>query len=566
VIEQYLSISRSKNFIPACIWETPVWRYLLYSTQPEVFDDVTADPKVPSQPFTVNNVIIDGIEYTNRPLSDTRTNPRSWTQEDEFLYVHYSDSFPTWLFYSHTYGTIIGRSSGKTRFFDGKKYSAGLDIQLRYEIEADNLEYSKLSFISGSYTILAEGEFDNLRDILGNDIETAYSLDGVNKVPLNTMFIEEAEITMGQVSLKAADKREKLNTPIASEIFTQEEYPKMKESFYGKNKQEVFGFCRGVPAVCVDQLDIYTDETESVYKEYRTYRVASVITRVDKIEVKMTQPKDGQNKGGDVWVTADSSNIQNIDYEKGEIEIKAIQCLPIISNAEPDYGNESYEVRVTGVFRTNGTHWDILSYLLETSLGDTWQKQCNAAEIQRELSDTGTAGLFIEKETKIFDVIETLQSSGIYGWQLHDYQGKLTVRKDDNERLPKDKKIKGIDIININEVGVSLSMNNYATTVEVEYQRNYSEKSNNLLQDTSNRTYLFPIYRNDKTYTAQSYLESEEDARARCNYLLAHFATPRLMVYNVMLFGEKWLDLRIYDIIGIYLKSNTAGKTGGLIL
>jgi hypothetical protein len=373
------------------------------------------------------------------------------------------------------------------------------------------------------------------------------------------MFIGEAEITLAAVSLKASDKREKLNVPIAAEVFTREEYPKMKETYSGKTKQEVFGYCRGVPAVCVDQLDVYTDEAGEIPKEYRTYRAASAITVITLIEVKMTQPNPDnpqQNKDGDVWVTVPvtSPNIQKIDYAKGEIEIKAIQCMPLLDNGKPDYGNEPYEVRLTGTFRTNGTHWAILSYLLETAMGNTWREQCDAAEMQAELSGTGTAGLFINKETKIFDIIQTLQSSGVYGWQLHDYRGKLTVRKDDNGRSAIAKKIRGIDILDINGIGVSLSMNDYATSVEVEYQRNYSEDSNNLLRDDSNRAVLFPIYRNDKTYTAQSYLESGTEARARANYLLAHFALPRLVVRDIRLFGDQWIGLRIYDIIGVYLE------------
>jgi hypothetical protein len=97
-------------------------------------------------------------------------------------------------------------------------------------------------------------------------------------------------------------------------------------------------------------------------------------------------------------------------------------------------------------------------------------------------------------------------------------------------------------------------MDDYATSVEVEYQRNYSEDSNNVLRDDSNRKTLFPIYRNDNTYTAQSCLESQAEARARADYLLAHFAVPRLMVRDIRLSGEQWLGLRIYDIIGVYLE------------
>jgi hypothetical protein len=555
MIEQYLLIEKSSNFLPACIYETPVWRYLLYKTAQEVFDEVTYDPAVPSQPFTVKNVIIDGVEYTPRPdLAGTRANARSWTQDGELLYVHYAGGFPAWLFSSHVYGMIIGRSTGKTRFFDGMKYGAGLDIKLQYKIEADNLEYGKMKFTGGTYTVPARGEFDGLTDILGNDIETAYSLDGVTKTPLNAMFIEEVEITLGEVSLKAADRRERLNVPVAAEVFTEAEYPKMKETDYGKNKQEAFGFCRGVPAVCLDQRDIYqADQTN--YNDYRTFRAASVITSVTKIEVKMTQPESGQNKGGDVWV--DQTGSQTLT-ENGTFTLPANRCLPLLSNGEPDYGNEPYEVRVTGTFRTNGTHWAILQELLAAALGDTWASQCDTGEMQAELSGTGTVGLFIEKETKIFEIIETLQSSGVYGWQLHDWRGLLTIRKDDNARLPLTAKtIKGIDIRNIDEVGVSLGMDGYATTVQVEYRRNYSEKeenAKNVLQDASNRAVLFPLYRIDKTYTALSYLDTDADTRARADYLLAHFAIPRPMIRGMVLTGERWLDLRLYDIIGVYLE------------
>jgi hypothetical protein len=563
VAEQYLSVSRTGTLLPACVYEAPVWRYLLYGPQPEALDNVEADPAVPSQPFTADGVIIDGIAYVKRDLAGTRAAPRSWAQDGGILYVHYDRGCPAWLFLSHACGSVIGRSTGKTRFFGGQKYSAGLGVKLKYLIEADNLEYSKMKLAGGSYTIPAAGEFDSITGILGNNIETSYSLDGVTKIPLGSMFAEEAEITLGSVTIKAADRREKLNVPVAAEVFAKDGYPYMKEAYYGKNKQEAFGFCRGVPAVCVDQAEVYADAAKTVYKEYRTFRAASVITSLSKVEVKMTQPETGQNKDGDVW--ADQTGSQSL-AGNGTFTLPAGKCLPLLPNGVPDYGNEPYEVRVTGTFRTNGTHWAILAYLLETAMGDTWQGQCDAAEMQAELSGTGTVGLFIEKETKVFDIIQTLQSSGIYGWQLHDWRGKLTVRKDNNARPALEKKIKGIDILNISEVGVSLSMNDYATTVQVEYQRNYSEKSNNVLQDSSNRAFLFPIYRNDKTYTAKSCLESETEARERAGGLLAHFASPRLFIRGIRLFGPQWLGLRLYDIIGVYLERELGQEKPPLML
>jgi hypothetical protein len=502
-------------------------------------------------------VYIDGIEYDKLSLSQIGSSPQSWAQEGELLYVHYAGGFPAWLFYSHSYGAVSGFSTGKTRFFDGVKFSAGLDIKLQSKIEADNLEYAKIKLNGGAYSLPSQGGFDDLTSILGNNIETSYSLDGVTRIPFSGMFVEEAELTLGAVNIKAADKREKLNASIAGAVFTAEEYPKMKEDYYGKNKQEALGYCRGVPAVCLDGRDIYGDGTN--YNDCRTFRAASVITRIDKVEVKMTQPKEGQNKGGDVWVnqTAYASPIGN-----GCFTLPALRCLPLLTNGQPDYGNEPYEARVTGMFLTDGAHLAVLSYLLETAMGRSWRDKCDMDETARELSGTGTVGIFIEKETKIVDIIETLQSSGVYGWQLHDYRGRLTARRDDNGRgALADKKIKGVDILNINETSVKIDMNNYATLVQVKYQRNYSENSNNVLQDNSNRTALFSLYRSDKTYTAESYLESPDEARARCGYLLNHFAVPRLTVNNIKLSGAQWLGLRIYDIIGVYLEQEIKTNT-----
>jgi hypothetical protein len=569
MIEQYLTIEQSRVFLPACIYETPVWRYLLYKPVQEIFDEVTYDPAVPSTPFLVNAVYIDGVEYTPQStLALTRANPASWNQDGETLYVHYAGGYPTWLFYYSVYGAAVGFSNGETRFFNGIKFRAGLDIKLKYKIEADNLEYSKMKLIGGDYEIPSQGEFDSLTDILGNNITTSYSIDGVNRIPLNAMFIKDAEITTSALHIKGGDKRENLNREIAADIFTEAEYPKMKKEYYGKNKQEAFGYCRGIPAVCTDQRGVYTEGT--TLKTYRTFRAASHITTLSKVEVKMTQPDSSiplpppsgvappGSRSGEVWVDQTSSSV---DIGGGAFALPCLNCMPLLPNGQPDFGNDPYEVRVTGVFVTNGGHWAILSYLLPIALGGTWESQCNTAEMTSELSGTGTVGIFVEKATKIFNIIETLQSSGIYGWQLHDCQGKLTIRKDNNARTRLTKKIKGVDITNINEVSVRIGIDNYATTVQVEYQRNYSEDSNNVIQDDSNRYRLYPIYRNDKTYTAESYLESEAEARERCTYLLSHFITPRLEVNNIVLRGEQWLDLRIYDIIGVYLEQELRRDT-----
>jgi hypothetical protein len=81
MIEQYLSVGRTANLLIPCVFEAPLWRYLLYKTQQNVFGDVTYDPSVPSEAFSASAVIIDGIEYDRQQsLKAARTNPRTWIQ------------------------------------------------------------------------------------------------------------------------------------------------------------------------------------------------------------------------------------------------------------------------------------------------------------------------------------------------------------------------------------------------------------------------------------------------------------------------------------------------------
>jgi hypothetical protein len=76
------------TLLPTCIYETPVWRVLLYKEK-------TVDPALITQPFTLNTVNINGVGYTKyNDLDDVRANPGSWNQDGETLYIHYPNGNP----------------------------------------------------------------------------------------------------------------------------------------------------------------------------------------------------------------------------------------------------------------------------------------------------------------------------------------------------------------------------------------------------------------------------------------------------------------------------------------
>jgi hypothetical protein len=222
---------------------------------------------------------------------------------------------------------------------------------------------------------------------------------------------------------------------------------------------------------------------------------------------------------------------------------------------------EVYDVRVTGTFHPASTPLDILKVIFNDYCGMDWSDHYfNRTEMQSELGHADvnkTIGILFDKPVDVFTAIEQLQTASISGWQLKTSGSQFTARRDDNDRAVSGT-VGTLDITNLDEVEIDLNSDNYATIVDCSYAKNYAEDdSAQHIIDSGQRQEIINLYAIDKTYYATSLLKNRTDAEAKAAKLAAYFSKPRQLINGIVLFGEKWLTLRVYDIITVDLTADT---------
>jgi hypothetical protein len=563
-----VEISKRKHIIVATCYDTPIWQFVLFSKQDTLLPFMVKSDNIEADYYKVSELklgLISYREYTK--LKDVREYPESFFQDRSsgIVYFHNKAHFPFWVLYAPYVNIIYGLSTDKPLDIEGIHYASGGLSLPAIKDSADNLEYTKMKFKTGSYDLInTKGQYDNAGDFFGNDFSIKHSLFPYTFETTTLDFVyyvSNIKIKLDKTTFSLTDKRKRLSAKIPNEVFTYDDY-KFGESptynqgnLYGKTKQDVYGYCINVPAICINAAQAISNESYNF-----TFRVARKITKLEKIEVKMTQPNE-EDPGvfaGEVWT--DQTGYAAFNYEEGTFTLNKDFCMPEFTS-QRDYP-DMYEVRVTGFFHPADTPLKILKTLLIDYCSLDWEKDFNKAEIESEIGE-GTdvdkiIGVMFDKPTDIYAAIEQLQSASVAGWKLTTSGEKFSARRDDDENRILWGKIETQDITNLDEVEIDFNADNYATIIDVSYAKDYYEDDRyQHIIDDSQRQHIFSIYGLDKTYEAGSLLKEKNDAVAKATNLAKFFSRPRQMINGVILFGTKWLTLRVYDIVEIDLTADT---------
>ncbi|MDR0485965.1 MAG: hypothetical protein LBH29_04490 [Elusimicrobiota bacterium] len=566
-IETYIELNKSENMRQAVIYETPIWIITLYVDYKKHLPFMADKESVYNNlNYRVGEVVVDDIGYSKKnSLAECKAAQRSFYQDGGRLYVHCDNDNPLWVYFSPRYSKIIGFSNGKQREIDGQIYYPGADIKQSLKQSADNLEYDKMKFNTARIDIAnADGSFDKSIDFIGNNINIKYAIAPYTMAKsIMQYYINNAAIKTDRISFECKDKRERLSQKIPNEYFTggdDGEYPKINTDLIGKIKQEAFGYCKGLPGVCVDRNDLYNPDGS--IKTTRAYRFSSKITgNLEYIEIKQTQ--DMENPKGEQWTQLfNPIGIHSYDRANGIININAIACLPHLPNGVPKYDAEPYEVRATGIFNPESSPKDIIQALLYKYCEIPFDSQnYNVSEWNAELAALANIGIVFDKETDIFAAIEQIQNASARGFQVYYDYDKFSARLDDNNRAVS-VNIEPSDILNINDIEINMNTDLYATTAQVEYARNYQAKTAEILIDNRNEKNLKNLFKIPKTYILKSGLKSKAEAQAAADNLIDFFKTIRPMINGIKLFGEAYFDLKLFDIVKIDLRIEN--KDGGI--
>jgi hypothetical protein len=567
-----VEIEKSSTILPAMVYRTPIWYFVVYEIGKVEFDWMDDGPLgrdvVIVGSLTINNIVYINAVGTTDPMT---LQQKQFCQIENKVYVRTENDNPLWVYYNPKYNIITGFTDEKSCKKDGVVYKSGLDYFPQISDEADNLEYGVMKFANENITLKnTNGEYDSVTKYFGNNIRVKSEINGeIEK--LYEYYIKNVKIKEDKTTFICGDRREKLKQKVPGQRFTVAEYPYMKPELEGEIKQDVYGECEWVKCVCVDELKIYegerseSEEEDRPLKSYRTFYAARKITELklidtrpgkdniqkqDHVWVKQTQPEDG----GEVW-TPCLINRGKSDLANGLFALDISKCMPPWEGVDVP---EVYEVRACGVFwapdtKTETRPLDIIIELLRhyceiPPYDEHWYK---LGEIRDEIGGLAPIGIVYDSEISVFEAIEKLQNASDYGFRFTTDYNRFTARRDDNER-PTAAIIKITDIVDIGKAELDMQIEHYATIVDIAYKRNYYKNTALHYEGRANQEELMNVHGIEKIYEPETYLIDETKAREKAERLEAFFRKNRIMIKNIGVLN--WPKLRVFDVVKIDLR------------
>jgi hypothetical protein len=338
------------------IYRPGIWRYCLYATGgllPFMNDTYNRTP------IKCNNIIIDNEEYnefeTIVEMIDFDEKKGCWVNGGSVIYVRFPFYNPPYLHYLFRYGVLLGFTDNKPVVLNGTAYRPGLLSSSKIEHSADAFTYDRMKFNSASVAIdNSNGQFDDAGYLFGNEFnlligiipkderdnprrrvkllaeaenkqlvpvkktDEYITLIGKDKKKPEPQFWKIAQYYIANITVGLAsatfhlkDKRERLSAKIPDQWYTTGAYPRIEEKYIDKEMQEAYGRCFGVPGVCLEGTAIYREGDSGPKMTEYNFRFSSQISRVDRIQVKMTEGEllvdsndpTGEKKKADGWTT-----------------------------------------------------------------------------------------------------------------------------------------------------------------------------------------------------------------------------------------------------------------------
>jgi hypothetical protein len=555
-------IGKSSLVKDATCLRAGLWRFLAYSPQNTLLPFMSRTTTILLYATYVDEVTVDYIIY-ERAGTFADLAPGRFFQDGTVCYFIVFDYNVPWAFPEGIrIAFAIGLTTGASYLRDMVLYRGGLNYYPTIKETADNIEAAKMKFNTGSITLdNTGGVYDDAYSYFGNPVKVFMRDDGA-VYPLYEYYIKNINAKLTEATLTLGDKRERLSQKIPLDKFTLENYPYMqnpgnpeqKSKNLGKIMADAYGYCINIPAVCIDQFQVYESGSSGALKSFRTFKVCRKITRLDKVMVKMTQP-DGDTGSKEVWTDQKAlGHIRSIDYNSGEFTMNVAYCMPPFT----DYSvPEIFDVVVAGVFglpESDCTPAKIIADILLIYGGIAFNdKYYNTEIFNSELSPLARVGICINKEKDIFSVIEQIQNASNYSFQFVTDFDRFSAKRNDNGRQIK-ARIKEADILELSNVEYDTNTDEYATIIDIGYNQNYLDDINERIIDKSNRDKILILYNVEKSYSVDSYLYNKADAEQKVSLLAKYFSGVHPVINNITLFGKAWFDLRCYDIVDIDLR------------
>ena len=391
---------------------------------------------------------------------------------------------------------------------------------------ADALKYARFSFESIKVNFIKDKQ-----SILLYGGEIALSLrhkDNANAVAkdyeLGKFIINHINYNEDAAELSGIDYRYALNIKYHTETFSRDRssaypdgLPNLEEKYINKVIPAVLGHGNGIPGICLNGLQVYTDNSfTTTINRYDFQFPSGWIGAPIKIEVKANNNTfTGGLNANDSWIEV-YPGLGNPWYEpmyKNQHPSTPIDTRPVINSetgivsiwwshvlANGQLGNPPNEVRMYAKWphaTMNGAIRELLRLTGDASL---------LSGFSGEFSGLDEIGLYMDENRSIFEWVEKLQSSNIIGGQLMLIDNFLRFRLENPNRAQK-LIIPQTDALNHKTLNVATADEFLYSGWDISYKKSWADDEEG---DGHN---IGPNYR----YPAADILNAE-DLTVRLNY------------------------------------------------
>jgi len=471
--------------------------------------------------YNIQSLLIDGEPYSETTsLADCRLTNKSFYYDTAttYFYVHFDDFEPP-LDKIVSVGAAIGFSYGAFTdglpYYNNDYYEPRIKKIFPIKKDKDPLYYGLLKFITGKITASNnDGYFDDWknRNLFAQATRLLIGNEGDDYSEFKRFFtgyIEDDSTEWTEFQVDLQDIRAGLTRPVASNLLTLADYPKLSDNNVDAPKPVAYGDIYDAPCICLNE-----EETVATYTFLLCDTEFNPVHSLSKVMV------EGVDKTVNATLNASAGTftLPTAHYNPGQevtadFTVNIKNGVEIIKDLILNYDDKPFLA----------SFWD----LEETDLAEALSRNTS---------------LYIDDDKKLRDAIESV-SFDIDGLFFSKDDGVYTIRIYDEDREP-------VKIIKCDEfLGEPKNENSgsqYLTSAIIKYKHQINEDTYSQFENREYQDQAFSIYKRLKVETFETGLTTKEDAEKKSETILNFSANiPNIVTRNI----KFDTDLEIMDFV-----------------
>lgn len=466
----------------------------------------TADVGINSTAYMISTLRVNGEQWARRStLSACKRQVYTFyfDSSSTILYVNFFDVLP-WNTASLKAGITQGFAT-QALYLNDIYYEPRLKSVPSISIKTDDLFFGIRRYSGGTVSMINnDGYFDDFVDqtVFGQEcriklcgvLSDGVQLDYDDCLTLYTGYIEKFNTTPIKITITLGDKKDKIGRTLPVNHFNTTDYPDINTGKNGKPIPLVWGNCRGVPCVCVN-------EDEAGPPANYKFAIADITNH--SIKTLSEVYIDGVSESGPALVNDTTDNIAYFNIASGGNYSPGQTVTADVTGFDDSAARDGSGTAIENALSIIEDIFD--DYLLIPYNNDTF----NYADWETEKSGAYDQGIWIGENTKISEIIEKI-CVGHLAIFFPAGDGRWNFKTlDDSARVQA--------LIELDEIFSEPTKNDdgtqYLTSATVKHSENYGKGEHADYTDDSQESTIFAIYGIYRTKDFETYLSSAADAQ-----------------------------------------------------